>query len=313
MDEKERPMSEEFRKEAVNYATVLALVNYSRARLRKIPSLKAIIKNDNPDSFCAVVGRQLGVSPETASKALKQVSARFAAFPQPCRAVHYYDAEYPPLLKKTERPPLFLFCRGDLNLFQERTIAVVGSRQPSSAGARRSRKLARLLVRKGFVIVSGLARGIDANAHRAAIENQGRTIAVIGTPLDRCYPKEHTQLQEEIAANHLLVSEFPFGHPVNRASFPTRNYTMSGISQATVIVEASDTSGALIQARQCISQGHHLFLLQHLINRNDLTWPRRFLEKGAFVVSNIDDVPQALQTMPPYSTRVSQEEMFPEL
>ena len=157
-----------------------------------------------------------------------------------------------------------------------------------------------LLSAKDYVVVSGLATGIDTAAHTGAIKAGGKTIAVIGTPLDQCYPKENIALQKIIAKGHLLVSQFPFGYRITRFNFPVRNYTMSGISHATVVIEAGETSGALIQARQCMVQGRHLFILKNLLERTDLKWPKRYVDNGAFVIESIEDVPNALKELPNY-------------
>jgi DNA processing protein len=157
----------------------------------------------------------------------------------------------------------------------------------------------RLLVKNGFTVVSGLAAGIDTVAHKTAIEYGGRTIAVIGTHIGREYPSENANLQKEIAANHLLISQVPIlryersgatNPTVNRWFFPERNKTMSAITRATIIVEAGETSGTLVQARAALKQGRKLFLLDNLFHRNDLTWPRRMVEDGAIRVRDADDI-----------------------
>lgn len=173
---------------------------------------------------------------------------------------------------------------------------------PSDFGIRRAQKLAMLLTANDFVVASGLAKGIDTAAHNGAIKAGGKTIAVIGTPLDKSYPKENSRLQTYISQSHLLISQYPFAHPVTRINFPSRNYTMSGICYATVVIEASETSGTLIQAKQCMAQKRHLFLLKNLLNRDDLKWPKKYVEKGAFIISEIEDIPNALRELPNYKS-----------
>jgi DNA processing protein len=156
--------------------------------------------------------------------------------------------------------------------------------------------LARELVAANFTVVSGLATGIDATAHRSAIEAGGRTIAVVGTPLGEVYPKENAALQEEIAKNHLLISQVPILRyanqhpPQNKLFFPERNITMSALTEATVIVEASDTSGTLIQARAALHQGRRLFILNSAFEKSELTWPARFEKQGAIRIRSMSEI-----------------------
>ncbi|MGE8459130.1 MAG: DNA-processing protein DprA, partial [Pseudomonas alloputida] len=174
--------------------------------------------------------------------------------------------------------------------------AIVGTRNPSEEGVRRTAKLSSLLVREGYTIVSGLAKGVDTVAHGAAIKSGGKTIAVIGTPLDQVYPKENADLQRKIAREFLLISQVPVlvyakrPPTVNRLFFPERNITMSALTQATIIVEAGETSGTLIQARAALKQGRKLFILDSNFHNPKLTWPRRFAEKGAIRVRDLDDI-----------------------
>lgn len=293
-------MNTENLNKALNYTLLLHFSKYSQKRLAGIEFLSELIEMEDKTLFHSKLKQIFSLSDKDISENCKSFLKCLHNFKNDYQIVYIKDHAYPRLLRKTESPPLFLFCRGDLSLFNDKGIAVVGSRNASELGLKRAQKLAMLLVAKGYVVVSGLAKGIDAAAHKGAIGAGGKTIAVIGTPLDKSYPKENAELQEYIAQKHLLVTQFPFGHPVNRASFPTRNYTMSGVSYATVIVEAGETSGALIQARQCMTQEHHLFLLKNLLDRQDLAWPKKYVAKGAYVISDIEDIPSALQKTPQY-------------
>lgn len=187
--------------------------------------------------------------------------------------------------------PESLDIRGDVGLLspEKVRVALVGSRGASEHGLRRSRKLARLLADEGIIVVSGLARGIDTAAHGGAIEAGGRTIAVLGTGIDCCYPPENRALQEEIARHHLLVSQFPPGSPPRKHSFPQRNRTMALVSDATVIIEAGDTSGTLHQGWEALRLARPLFLLQSILER-DLEWPEKMLQYGAKVLRDVEDV-----------------------
>jgi DNA processing protein len=179
---------------------------------------------------------------------------------------------------------------------ETRCVAVVGSRKPSREGIARATRLSRELAARDFTVVSGLATGIDTAAHRGAIAADGRTIAVVGTPLGQVYPKENRELQEEIATRFLLISQIPILRYAdqkwfqNRTFFPERNITMSALTEATIIVEAGDTSGTLTQARAALNQGRKLFILDSCFQKKSLTWPTRFEKLGGIRVRNADDI-----------------------
>jgi DNA processing protein len=166
---------------------------------------------------------------------------------------------------------------GDTSLLQRRCISVVGARKVTREGAARARRLARELVASGVVVVSGLAEGVDTEAMSAAIDAGGRVVGVIGTPLDRAYPAKNKRLQELVYREHLLVSQFPQGSRVFQSNFPARNRLMALLSDATVVVEASDTSGSLHQAVECQRLGRWLFIARSVIDDKALEWPQKFL------------------------------------
>jgi DNA processing protein len=172
-----------------------------------------------------------------------------------------------------------LWCVGDICLVQNTCVAIVGTRKVSQDGACRARRLARELAQTGVVIVSGLAEGVDTEALTAATEAGGRVIAVIGTPVDKAYPAANTYLQEKIYKEHLLISQFQPGRAVTPKNFPQRNKLMAAISDATAIVEASDTSGALHQAVECLKLNRWLFVARSLAENQTLHWPSKFLGK----------------------------------
>lgn len=238
------------------------------------------------------------VTPETAAATAREVLAKLAAAGISRFGIRINHAgEYPQKLRDARNPVELLYYRGIWELAETRSVAVVGSRQPSDDGLARAKRISRELVAEGFTVVSGLAAGIDTAAHSAAIsEKKGRTIAVVGTPLGTVYPKENTELQELIASRFLLISQVPVlrysrqGPPQNRLFFPERNVTMSALTEATVIVEAGETSGTLIQARAALQQGRRLFILDSAFRRSDLTWPRRFEEKGAIRIKSVTEL-----------------------
>lgn len=178
-------------------------------------------------------------------------------------------------------------------------MAVVGTRKASEEGRRRAAKLARALVDDGFAVVSGMAAGIDTAAHESALEAGGVTIAVIGTPLSEAYPRENRELQRRIAAEHLVVSQVPAWRyhqqdwRANRGWFPERNVTMSALTEATVIVEAGETSGTLIQARAALGQGRKLFVLESCFQAG-LEWPARLDGQGAVRVGSYEEIRERL-------------------
>jgi DNA processing protein len=203
--------------------------------------------------------------------------------------------EYPQKLRDAAHPIELLYYQGWWDLADSRSVAVVGTRQPTPDGIARARKLVKALVKDDLTIVSGLAAGIDAVAHETAIAEGGRTIAVIGTPLSHAYPKENAALQRKIAREFLLISQVPVkryerqDYRKNRLFFPERNITMSALTEATIIVEAGETSGTLIQARAALHQGRKLFILDNCF-RKGLSWPQKFADKGAVRVVDYDDI-----------------------
>jgi DNA processing protein len=218
-------------------------------------------------------------------------------------AIFHKDFEYPERLRLAEYPLEVLYYRGALDLLSSRIVSVVGARQASPEGIKRAKKVASLLVENKFTVMSGLAEGIDSAAHQATIENGGKTIAVLGTALNEVYPKNNKTLQEEIAKEYLVLSQVPFY--VNSLStfwkykrnfFPARNVTMAALSAATVIVEASDTSGSLIQARAAIKQGKKLFILKSCFDKG-LNWPETYLKKGAIKITDDKQLVDELQSL----------------
>jgi len=203
---------------------------------------------------------------------------------------------YPLKLRDAVHPIEVLYFQGLWDLVYTRCVAIVGTRGPSAEGTRQAAQLATSLVADGFTIVSGLARGIDTTAHEAAIAVRGLTIAVLGTPLSECYPPENRELQRKLANEHLVISQVPIvrysrqHHRENRLFFPERNATMSALTEATVIVEAGDRSGALVQARHALKQGRKLFILDSCFRDTSVTWPAKFVEQGAVRVSQYGEI-----------------------
>lgn len=177
--------------------------------------------------------------------------------------------------------PDTLFYQGNISLLQERRrVSVVGSRAVSDAGIKRAEKITRELVKNNIIVVSGLAKGVDTVAHKTAIKTGGDTIGVIGTPINQFYPKENKELQDFIAKNHLLISQFPENYPTTPKNFPIRNRTMALISDATIIIEASEKSGTKHQGWEALRLGRRLFILENVFN-SDVSWAEEMLQYGA--------------------------------
>jgi DNA processing protein len=221
-----------------------------------------------------------------------RVSAELEAAEQAgARLVTVLDHDYPANLRLIPNLPPFLFIRGDLLEADARSVAVVGTRAPSQDGIRRAARVSRLLAEQGVTVISGLAKGIDAAAHRAALDAKGRTIAVLGTGITRCYPSQHRDLAGEIVeiGRGALVSQFWPTRPPGKDTFPGRNVVTSGLSQGTVVIEASSTSGAKMQARLALEHGKKVFLLRSLATSQP--WARDYIsQRGAIEVAEVDEV-----------------------
>jgi DNA processing protein len=211
------------------------------------------------------------------------------------RVITIEDDEYPPLLREIYDPPIALYVRGDLNPASQRPcLAVVGSRRCSTYGVNASQSLARALAEQGLTIISGLARGIDAAAHRGALEAGGATIGVIGTGLDVTYPKEHAKLTEEIITDGAVITEFPLGTPPLAQNFPYRNRILSGLCFGVLIVEAAEHSGSLITARMAYEQGREVFAVPGNITSQTSFGPNYLIKDGAKLVQHWRDVVEEL-------------------
>ncbi|HKQ73001.1 MAG TPA: DNA-processing protein DprA [Blastocatellia bacterium] len=205
------------------------------------------------------------------------------------------DGDYPPLLREIYDPPIALYVRGDLKRACARPcLAVVGSRRCSTYGVNAAQSLARDLAQNGLTIVSGLARGIDAAAHRGALEAGGLTIAVVGTGLEMTYPKEHKKLEDEIAASGAVISEFPLGTPPLPQNFPYRNRVLSGLCFGVLIVEAAEHSGSLITARMANEQGREVFAVPGNITSQTSFGTNFLIKDGAKLVQHWRDVVEEL-------------------
>lgn len=205
------------------------------------------------------------------------------------RVIVWGDLEYPMRLQEIASVPPVLYVRGTLQR-DDAAIAIVGARHATSYGEDLARDLAAELGRRGLTIVSGLARGIDAAAHRGALTAGGRTLAVLGSGLDQIYPPEHKALGEQVAAQGALISEFPLGTPPLRLHFPRRNRIISGLSLGVIVVEAGAGSGALITAHHALEQGREVFAVPGRVHARYSEGCNRLIKAGAKLVETWEDV-----------------------
>ena len=229
------------------------------------------------------VVQALGDAPARAPREAARVAAAGATL------VVWPDDRYPASLRQIPDPPLVLAVRGTLVAEDDIAIAVVGARRASEYGRRVAGELASDLARSGVTVVSGLAAGIDAAAHRGALAAGGRTIAVLGTGIDRIYPSWHAGLAAEIVCRGALVTEFPCGAPPLAFHFPRRNRVISGLACGTVVVEAAEESGSLITAQHAVEQGRDVFAVPGPLGPGH-RGPHRLIREGATLVTGAEDI-----------------------
>ncbi|WP_387466229.1 DNA-processing protein DprA [Photorhabdus sp. RM323S] len=235
---------------------------------------------------------------ESVKKSLKYILNKYSVEHLGIRV--HGASEYPDKLRDARYPIELFYYQGWWDLVNTRCVAVVGSRKISDEGRCRTRKLVKCLVNDGLTIISGLAEGVDTVAHTTALELGGNTIAVIGTPLSHIYPRQNSELQKAIRESYLLISQVPFKRYIeqdyrsNRRFFPERNVTMSALSEATIIVEASDTSGTMTQARAALNQGRKLFILESCFKNTSISWPTKYEALGAIRVKDYEDIREHL-------------------
>ncbi|MDR4506708.1 MAG: DNA-processing protein DprA [Candidatus Brocadiaceae bacterium] len=211
--------------------------------------------------------------------------------------IPYTSDRYPKHLNAIYDPPLILYVKGAIRETDLVALAIVGSRRCSYYGLSQAERFSRLLVQKGFCIVSGMARGIDTAAHQGAISSKGRTIAVLGSGLGTIYPRENIELSEQIALHGALVSEFPMNTPPDFRNFPPRNRLISGLSLGVVVIESSLKSGSLITARWALEQGKEVFAMPGNIDSLYSRGTHKLIKEGAKLVEDVADIIQELGPM----------------
>ena len=237
-----------------------------------------------------------GIGPATASamsrfpwvRKLREDQARVEA--AGVGVIVWGDAEYPARLQEIASAPPVLYVRGRMEPGDDAAMAIVGSRRATAYGEAVARELAGELARRGITIVSGLARGIDAAAHRGALDAGGWTLAVLGSGLDEIYPPEHRELAAKVTTSGALLSEFPLGTAPLRLHFPRRNRIISGLSLGVVVVEAGVKSGALITAHHALEQGREVFAVPGRVHARYSEGSNRLIKAGAKLVESWEDV-----------------------
>lgn len=283
--------------------------NESARRLLAAFGLPNAIFEQTPSALQQLLSPAQAQAMQTAPEGLAELLDRtwdwLQEAPQQRALVPLGDARYPASLLDIEDPPLLLYQMGrlDLPLDARRSLAVVGSRNPSPQGALNARQFAQALGQAGLTVVSGLALGIDGAAHEGALAGHAQapdslaTVAVVGTGLDRVYPKSHHTLAHRISEQGLIVSEYPLGTPPLAANFPRRNRLIAGLSNATLVVEAALQSGSLITARLAAEQGKDVFAIPGSIHATQSRGCHALIRQGAKLVESAQDVLEEMQVV----------------
>jgi len=252
---------------------------------------QAVLEAGVPD-LMNVEGMRLEIAEKITQRALDREAADELRKAQQCHAriLAYSDPSYPAFLREIHNPPMVLFVKGREIPLEKTFIGVVGSRNPTHYGRKAAEKIALGLARRGAGVVSGLARGIDAAAHRGCVTGNGFTIGVLGTGIDVVYPSSNRALFLQIEEKGAIVSEFPIGTPPEPRNFPIRNRIISGLSRGTVVVEATRKSGSLITASLALDQGRDVFAVPGSIDSFKSTGTHFLIKQGAKLIENAEDI-----------------------
>jgi DNA processing protein len=273
----------------VGPATLKALLDFfgsatrvTKASVRDLAAVDGV----GPKTARAIVDSRREIDPDVELAVCKQHDTRLIARD---------DDEYPAILRQIHDPPPLLYCRGRIEPADEVALAIVGSRRSTPYGLRIAEKLARSLARAGVTIVSGLARGIDAAAHRGALKAGGRTIAVLANGLAKVYPPEHEELAAQVVSSGAIISEMPMRQGPLAGLFPQRNRVIAGLCQGVIVVEAAPRSGSLVTAQHALEQGREVFAVPGPIDSLCSRGPHQLIRDGAKLVETADDILEELR------------------
>ena len=220
----------------------------------------------------------------------QQAEAKITRIKKQCQIISFFDQVYPQKLREIYRPPLILFAQGNLKLLQENVITIVGSRQATDYSQLVLNKIVPQLVKRNFVIASGLAMGVDVMAHSATLNNGGKTIAVIGNGLNHFYPERNSQIQRQIINEGLVLSEYLPDTPPRPFRFPERNRILAGIADSVIVTEAKEKSGSLITANIALQENRNIYAVPGPINSQLSTGPNKLIEAGATPITDFSSL-----------------------
>ncbi len=260
-----------------HYESASALINAGK---NGFPD--TILKNNNEIKLALSM-----IYGEYADKELEAISRRGISI------ITVEDSGYPESLRGISTPPPVLYCRGKLHS-EVKGISVIGTRKPSEYGKMMAEKFSCQIADRRIAVISGMARGIDTIAHKSALRKNGYTIAVLGCGIDRVYPPENRKLYESICERGAVISEFPIGTPPHKMNFPRRNRIVSGISRATLVIEAGEKSGTLITVRFALEQGRDVFAIPGSIISSTSKGTNGLIKSGATLVDSFDDIENAM-------------------
>ncbi len=265
---------------------------------KRWPKLEELFQLSTSQLLAAGLSEKLTTKIKTFDLAIVKADFEWEQAHSDHHLLTWEDAHYPPLLKEIHDPPAVLYAKGNLDCFKQLTLAMIGSRKPSITGSETAKRFAYELAANPLSIVSGLALGIDTQAHKGCLEANGKTIAVMGTGIDRVYPYQNHHLAEKICFNGLLLSEFPLGTPPAAGHFPQRNRIISGLSLITLVVEAAIRSGSLITARMALEQNRDVFAIPGSILNPQARGCHYLLQQGAKLVTSSQDILEELNLEP---------------
>lgn len=240
-------------------------------------NLKALIKMDLPSNLKRA--SLAAYNDDQAEIYVKRIKKQ-------CQVISFFDDVYPEQLRQIYRPPLVLFAQGDVNLLQQKIVTIVGSRMATSYSRSVLTKLVPHLVKKGWVIASGLAKGVDVMAHKAALTSEGKTIAVVGNGLNHFYPLSNYHVQEQIIRRGLILSEYLPDTPPRPFRFPQRNRILAGIAQKVIVTEAQEKSGSLITANLALQENRDIYAVPGPIDNELSAGPNKLIAAGAIPITD---------------------------